>query len=122
MKIDLEVGDWVFYKNEKYQVGVINGDNTIRLKTDNKTHPNYDNGTIGCFHRNNVIKLGEMISTTQLQSLEFEYEEVLDTWSFKDILIYFVDGEMIVDLNTFQLYGIRDVRDLRKLIELVYGT
>lgn len=121
MKIDLEVGDLVFYKNEKYQVGVINGDNTIRLKTDNKTHPNYDNGTIGCFHRNNVIKLGEMISTTQLQSLEFEYEEVLDTWSFKDILIYFVDGEMIVDLNTFQLYGIRDVRDLRKLIELVYG-
>lgn len=62
-----------------------------------------------------------MISTAQLQSLEFEYEEVLDTWSFKDILIYFVDGEMIVDLNTFQLYGIKDIRDLRKLIELVYG-
>ena len=63
-----------------------------------------------------------MISTTQLQSLEFEYEEVLDTWSFKDILIYFAFGEMIVDLNTFQLYGIRDVRDLTKLIELVYGS
>ena len=62
-----------------------------------------------------------MISATQLQSLEFEYEEILDTWSFKDILIYFVDGEMIVDLNAFQLYGIRDVRDLIKLIELVYG-
>ena len=62
-----------------------------------------------------------MIRRAQLQSLEFEYEEVLDTWSFKDILIYFVDGEMIVDLNTFQLYGIRDVRDLTKLIELVYG-
>ena len=63
-----------------------------------------------------------MISTAQLQSLEFEYEEILDTWSFKDILIYFVDSEMIVDLNTFQLYGIRDVRDLIKLIELVYGS
>jgi hypothetical protein len=63
-----------------------------------------------------------MISIAQLQSLEFEYEEMLDTWSFKDILIYFVDGEMVVDLNTFQLYGIRDVRDLRKLIELVYGS
>jgi hypothetical protein len=63
-----------------------------------------------------------MISIAQLQSLEFEYEEMLDTWSFKDILIYFVDGEMVVDLNTFQLYGIRDVRDLRKLIELVYGN
>jgi hypothetical protein len=63
-----------------------------------------------------------MISISQLQSLEFEYEEVLDTWSFKDILIYFVDGEMVVDLNAFQLYGIRDVRDLRKLIELVYGS
>lgn len=62
-----------------------------------------------------------MISTAQLQSLDFEYEEILDTWSFKDILIYFVGGEMIVDLNTFQLYGIRDVRDLTKLIELVYG-
>ena len=62
-----------------------------------------------------------MISVAQLQSLEFEYEEILDTWSFKDILIYFVDGEMIVDLNAFQLYGIRDVRDLIKLIELVYG-
>jgi hypothetical protein len=62
-----------------------------------------------------------MISEAQLQSLDFEYEEILDTWSFKDILIYFVDSEMIVDLNTFQLYGIRDVRDLTKLIELVYG-
>jgi hypothetical protein len=63
-----------------------------------------------------------MISIAQLQSLEFEYEEVLDTWSFKDILIYFVDGDMVVHLNAFQLYGIRDVRDLRKLIELVYGS
>lgn len=63
-----------------------------------------------------------MISAAQLQSLEFEYEEILDTWSFKDILIYFVDSEMIVDLNTFQLYGIRDIRDLIKLIELVYGS
>lgn len=62
-----------------------------------------------------------MISIVQLQSLEFEYEEVLDTWSFKDILIYFVDGEMVVDLNTFQLYGISDHRDLEKLIKLVYG-
>lgn len=62
-----------------------------------------------------------MISEAQLQSLEFEYEEILDTWSFKDILIYFFDGEMVVDLNTFQLYGIRDARDLIKLIELVYG-
>ena len=62
-----------------------------------------------------------MISTAQLQSLDFEYEEILDTWSFQDILIYFVDSEMIVHLNTFQLYGIRDVRDLTKLIELVYG-
>lgn len=62
-----------------------------------------------------------MISAAQLQSLDFEYEEILDTWSFKDILIYFAFGEMVVDLNTFQLYGIRDVRDLIKLIELVYG-
>jgi len=63
-----------------------------------------------------------MISTKQLQSLEFEYEETLDTWSFKDILVYFFDNEMIVDLNAFQLYGIKDVRDLRKLIDLVYGS
>lgn len=62
-----------------------------------------------------------MISTAQLESLEFEYDEVLDTWSFKDIVIYFSEGQMIVDLNAFQLFGIKDVRDLRKLIELVYG-
>jgi len=62
-----------------------------------------------------------MISIAQLQSLEFEYEEVLETWSFKDILVYFSESDMVVDLNTFQLYGIRDIRDLRKLIELVYG-
>lgn len=63
-----------------------------------------------------------MISIAQLQSLEFEYEEVLETWSFKDILVYFSESDMVVHLNTFQLYGIRDVRDLRKLIELVYGS
>lgn len=62
-----------------------------------------------------------MISTAQLQSLEFEYDEVLDIWSFKDIIIYFVDGKMIIDLNTFELFGVKDIRDLRKLIELVYG-
>jgi hypothetical protein len=62
-----------------------------------------------------------MISIAQLQSLEFEYEEILETWSFKDILVYFSESDMVVDLNTFQLYGIRDIRDLRKLIELVYG-
>lgn len=125
MKSDLEVGDWVFYKNEKYQVGVINGDNTIRLKTDNKTHPNYDNGTIGCFHRNNVIKFGEMISTAQLQSLEFEYNNELERYEYKDVSLEFNaldSSEMVVKIQDFQLYGIRDVRDLRKLIELVYGS
>lgn len=63
-----------------------------------------------------------MISTAQLQSLDFEFEEILETWCFRDILIYFFDNEMVVELNTFGLYGIRDVRDLRKLIELVYGS
>ncbi len=63
-----------------------------------------------------------MISIAQLQSLEFEYEEVLETWSYKDILVYFSESDMVVHLNAFELYGIRDIRDLRKLIELVYGN
>lgn len=66
-----------------------------------------------------------MISTEQLQSLEFWYDVEKGVYEYKDINIEVVDNgvydEMVVDLKAFQLYGIRDVRDLKKLIELVYG-
>ena len=62
-----------------------------------------------------------MISATQLQSLDFEYSEILEMWEFEEISMC-IDGQSYsVLLNDFELYGIRDVRDLRKLIELVYG-
>lgn len=121
-KSDLKVGDLVYYKKQKYEVGVINGDNTIRLKTKDTTHQYYSNGTIGCFNRNAVIKVGEMISVAQLQSLDFEFNENLYAWDYKDIDIYKDENELQVYLKGFQLYGIRDVRDLTKLIELVYGS
>jgi hypothetical protein len=35
-----------------------------------------------------------MISVAQLQNLEFEYEEVLETWSYKDILVYFSESDI----------------------------
>lgn len=64
-----------------------------------------------------------MISAAQLQSLEFEYNEENLSWTYKEITIFFNEdnNSMSIDLSDFELYGIRDVRDLTKLIELVYG-
>lgn len=63
-----------------------------------------------------------MISIAQLQSLDFEFNEILEMWEFEEISMC-IDGQSYsVLLNDFELYGIRDVRDLRKLIELVYGS
>jgi hypothetical protein len=65
-----------------------------------------------------------MISSNELDSLDFDYNWVLERHEFKDIIIEF-DSEfqsgIKICLNGFELSGIRDVRDLRKLIELVYG-
>ena len=65
-----------------------------------------------------------MISAAQLQSLEFEYNEENLSWTYKEITIFFNEdnNSMSIDLSDFELYGIRDVRDLTKLIELVYGS
>jgi hypothetical protein len=46
---NLKVKDWVNYQGVKHQVAIVNGDGTVRLKSDDTSHPNYDNGTIGCF-------------------------------------------------------------------------
>jgi hypothetical protein len=69
-----------------------------------------------------------MISATQLQSLDFEYDEELNSWSCQDVIVYINNtkdfhgkSEITIHLNDFELYGIRDFRDLTKLIELVYG-
>ena len=62
-----------------------------------------------------------MISATQLESLEFEFNERFERYEFVDITVEFFTDEIVIKLNDFQCYGIRDVRDLTKLIELVYG-
>jgi hypothetical protein len=63
-----------------------------------------------------------MISATQLQSLEFEFNERFERYEFVDITVEFFTDETVIKLFDFELYGIRDFRDLRKLIELVYGS
>ena len=70
-----------------------------------------------------------MISVAQLESLDFEYDEDCNSWNYKDISVYinitkdlYGKTEITIDLSNFELYGIRDVRDLTKLIELVYGS
>jgi hypothetical protein len=67
-----------------------------------------------------------MISTAQLQSLDFWYDIDSGFYEYKDINVEIIDNsctlEMIIKLQDFQLYGIRDVRDLTKLIDLVYGS
>jgi hypothetical protein len=49
---NLKVNDWVIYQGKKRQVSIVNGDGTVRLKSDDPTEKYYDNGTIGCFHKN----------------------------------------------------------------------
>jgi hypothetical protein len=49
---NLKVNDWVRYQGKKRQVAIVNGDGTIRLKSDDPTERSYGNGTIGCFHKN----------------------------------------------------------------------
>jgi hypothetical protein len=49
---NLKVEDWVMYQGKKRQVAIVNGDGTIRLKSDDPNEKSYGNGTIGCFHKN----------------------------------------------------------------------
>ena len=63
-----------------------------------------------------------MISAAQLESLDFEFNERFERYEFSDITVEFFTDETVIKLFDFQLYGIRDVRDLTKLIELVYGS
>ena len=49
---NLKVNDWVMYEGKKRQVAIVNGDGTIRLKSDDPNEKSYGNGTIGCFHKN----------------------------------------------------------------------
>ena len=62
-----------------------------------------------------------MISAAQLESLDFEFNERFERYELNDITIEFFTDEIVNKLHGFQLYGIRDVRDLTKLIQLVYG-
>ena len=62
-----------------------------------------------------------MMSVAQLESLDFEFNERFERYEFSDITVEFFTDETVIKLFDFQLYGIRDVRDLTKLIELVYG-
>lgn len=63
-----------------------------------------------------------MISVAQLQSLDFEFNERFERYELVDITVEFFTDETVIKLFDFQCYGIRGVRDLRKLIELVYGS
>ena len=63
-----------------------------------------------------------MISSTQLQRLDFEFNERFERYELNDITVEFFTDETVIKLFDFECYGIRDVRDLTKLIELVYGS
>jgi hypothetical protein len=62
-----------------------------------------------------------MITENQLRALDFEYNDDLDLYSFKDIDVLFDESVMRIFLNSFQVFGINDHRDLSKFIKLVYG-
>jgi hypothetical protein len=63
-----------------------------------------------------------MITESQLRALDFEYNEDLERWEFKEITVDLLFAvENFITLQGFQLYGINDHRDLSKFIKLVYG-
>lgn len=45
----LEVGDKVLFDGVECEISHVNGDETFRLKSDDTNHPNYNDGSIGCF-------------------------------------------------------------------------
>ena len=65
-----------------------------------------------------------MITENQLRALDFEYNELFENWTFKDITFY-LDSELQkgyeINYYGFELEGINDHRDLSKFIKLVYG-
>jgi hypothetical protein len=65
-----------------------------------------------------------MITENQLRALDFEFNEELESWLFRDITVEFVglNDKTKIELQGFQLYGINDHRDLSKFIKLVYGS
>jgi hypothetical protein len=61
-----------------------------------------------------------MITENQLRALDFEYNEELERWEFKDVIV--INDEVnIIELHNYQVFGINDHRDLSKFIKLVYG-
>jgi hypothetical protein len=64
-----------------------------------------------------------MITENQLRALDFEYNEYLERWEFKEITVDLLFSvENVITLQNFQVYGINDHRDLSKFIKLVYGS
>jgi hypothetical protein len=63
-----------------------------------------------------------MITENQLRALDFEYNEYLERWEFKEITVDLLFSvENVITLQDFQVFGINDHRDLSKFIKLVYG-
>lgn len=62
------------------------------------------------------------MNDSQLIALDFEYNKELERYEYKDITVEdFEPIEMVIKLNSFQVFGINDHRDLEKFIKLVYG-
>jgi len=76
---ELRIGNYVEFEGKLYQLASINSDNTIRLKSDDKTHKNYSYGSIGCyaFRELNPIQLTE----EWLLKFGFDYDSDIALYS-----------------------------------------
>jgi hypothetical protein len=97
---NLKVNDWVMYQGKKRQVAIVNGDGTVRLKSDDPTEISYCNGTIGCFHKNwlspvienqtavewlveqlNKQGFAQVVTDEEIkQALEMEKQQIIDAY------------------------------------------
>lgn len=64
MERKLKVGQIVKFEGKEYSIASIHPDGSVRLKCDDKTHDNYNDGSIGCYSPLRVELLTKGSSTS----------------------------------------------------------
>lgn len=116
-------GNWVNYNGKNYQLASINSDETIRLKTDDVSHENYHNGSIGCFDLKSIKPV--IITEDWLNKFGFriisEYGKFANVYRLydEDALWIYEDGS--VQMKLPKLRDLKYIHELQNLYWDLYG-
>ena len=96
-----------------FEIDSIHGDNTIRLKSNDMSHPNYCDGSIGCFGLKNI----EPIPLTEewLVKFGFEKEMFSNDFSFGDFELNFVNDFFEFYYGKDNVIKIKSIHQLQNL-------